>query len=262
MRSMTRSLTFTALTGFPEIEAGTDLAGRVMEALRAAGLVLLERDVLVVAQKVVSKAEGRTIPLDTVVPSSEALRLAHATRKDPRIVEVILGESEEIVRAVPNVLIVRHRLGFVMANAGVDRSNVPCGRAGAAVRESVLLLPRDPDGSAAALRDVLMKQFGVRIGVIVSDSFGRPWRRGVVNVALGSAGIPALIDRRGERDREGRALEVTEVAFADAIAAGAGLVMGEAAEGTPVVLVRGLEWNARESNAAALRRPKSEDLFR
>ena len=257
-----RSLTFNTLTGFPEIEAGADLATCITDALRTAGLVLREHDVLVIAQKIVSKAEGRTIDLDSVVPSSEAQRLAQVTRKDARIVEVILRESEEIVRAVPNVLIVRHRLGFVMANAGVDRSNVPAERAGAVVRERVLLLPRDPDGSAAVLRDALMKRFDVRIAVIVSDSFGRPWRRGVLNIALGSAGLPALIDRRGELDRDGRALEVTEVAFADAIAAGAALVMGEAAEGTPVVLVRGLEWKAAESNAATLRRPKSEDLFR
>lgn len=259
---MMRSLTFNALTGLPEIAAGADLANCITDALRAAGQVLRERDVLVVAQKIVSKAEGRTVDLDAVVPSSEAQRLAQATRKDPRLVEIILGESQEIVRAVPNVLIVRHRLGFVMANAGVDRSNVPADSAGDAARERVLLLPRDPDGSAAALRDALMRRLGVRVGIIVSDSFGRPWRRGVLNVALGSAGIPALIDRRGERDREGRTLEVTEVAFADAIAAGAALVMGEAAESTPVVLVRGLEWSAAAANAAALLRPQSEDLFR
>jgi coenzyme F420-0:L-glutamate ligase / coenzyme F420-1:gamma-L-glutamate ligase len=259
---MMQPITFNALTGVPEIEAGADLASCITDALRASGEVLRACDVLVVAQKIVSKAEARTVYLDAVVPSSEARRLAQATRKDARLVEVILGESAEIVRAAPNVLIVRHRLGFVMANAGVDRSNVPPGRAGDAVRERVLLLPRDPDGSAAALRDCLMSRFGVPLGVIVSDSFGRPWRRGVVNVALGSAGIPALIDRRGERDREGRRLEITEVAFADAIAAGAALVMGEAAEGTPVVLVRGLKWHAAESSAAVLRRPKSEDLFR
>jgi len=255
-------VTFNALTGIPEIEAGADLASCIADALHASGCVLRDRDVLVVAQKIVSKAEGRTVDLATVVPSSEAQRLAETTRKDPRVVEVILGESEEIVRAVPNVLIVRHRLGFVMANAGVDRSNVPPERAGGAVRQRVLLLPRDPDGSAASLREHLMRRFGVPVGVIVSDSFGRPWRRGVLNIALGSAGLPALIDRRGERDREGRTLEVTEVAFADAIAAGAALAMGEAAEGTPVVLVRGLDWHAAPSGAAVLRRPKSEDLFR
>jgi coenzyme F420-0:L-glutamate ligase / coenzyme F420-1:gamma-L-glutamate ligase len=157
---------------------------------------------------------------------------------------------------------VRHRLGFVMANAGVDRSNVPAARAGQRPRASALLLPRDPDASAAQLRRRLMERYGAPIGVIVSDSFGRPWRRGVQNVALGSAGLPSLIDRRGERDRGGRVLEVTEVAFADAIAAAAGLVMGEASESTPVVLARGLDWNAPECPGSALLRPKAEDLFR
>ncbi|MGH8261305.1 MAG: coenzyme F420-0:L-glutamate ligase, partial [Steroidobacteraceae bacterium] len=168
-------LTLTALAGVPEIERGADLAACVIEALRAGGLALRERDVLVVAQKVVSKAEGRFLYLDEIVPSDEARRIAAVTRKDPRLVEAILAESQEIVRAVPNVLIVRHRLGFVMANAGVDRSNVPHAR-GERMRERILLLPRDPDGSAAALRSRLMQACGVAVGVIVSDSFGRPWR--------------------------------------------------------------------------------------
>lgn len=259
---MAMESTLTALAGLPEIEAGADLAACIVRALRAQELALRERDVLVVAQKVVSKAEGRTVDLDGVVPSGEAVRLATLTGKDARLIEVILGETDEVVRAAPNVLIVRHRLGFVMANAGVDRSNVPQASPGGKSRERVLLLPRDPDGSAAALRDRLRQELGVAVGVVVSDSFGRPWRRGVVNVALGSAGLPALLDRRGERDREDRRLEMTEVAFADAIAAAAALVMGEAAEGTPVVLVRGLEWHAAERSARALLRPKSEDLFR
>lgn len=259
---MPQRFSVAALTGLPEIEVGADLAACLIEALDTGGWDLRGGDVLVVAQKVVSKAEGRFVALDGVVPSAEALRLAALTRKDPRIVEVILGETEEVVRAVPNVLIVRHRLGFVMANAGVDRSNVPPARAGEQVRERVLLLPRDPDASAAALRDRLTRRYGVQAGVIVSDSFGRPWRRGVLNVALGSAGLPALVDRRGERDREGRVLEVTEVGFADAVAAAAALVMGEAAEGAPAALVRGLDWSAAERNARALLRPKAEDLFR
>lgn len=256
---MAGTLNLTGIDRLPEIEAGADLSACIADALRAGSHELRERDVLVVAQKIVSKAEGRTVELDQVVPSSEALRLAAVTQKDARLVEIILGEAEEVVRAAPNVLIVRHKLGFVMANAGVDRSNVPRSRGGG---ERVLLLPRDPDGAARQLRERLMRRVGVSLGVIVSDSFGRPWRRGVVNVALGSAGIPALLDRRGEQDREGRALEVTEVAWADAIAAAAGLVMGEAAEGAPVALVRGLEWSASERSGFALLRPKSEDLFR
>lgn len=282
------------MPGLPEIEPGADLASLIATALDAGGLTPHPRDVLVVAQKIVSKAEGRLVELDSVVPSDEARRLARLTGKDPRLVELILGEAEEVVRAVPNVLIVRHRLGFVMANAGVDRSNVPAFAAGdrsgagdppragdrsqagdrsnaedpsradaaPAARERALLLPLDPDRSAAELRRRLSERFGAPLGVIVSDSFGRPWRRGVVNVALGSAGLPSLVDRRGERDRNGRVLEMTEVAFADAIAAGAALVMGEAGEGTPVVLARGLAWSAPERDASALLRPKAEDLFR
>jgi coenzyme F420-0:L-glutamate ligase / coenzyme F420-1:gamma-L-glutamate ligase len=257
-----RQVNVVALTGLPEIEPGTDLAALIAEALEAAGLALDARDVIVVAQKIVSKAEGRFVELDSVVPSARAEQFAALTHKDPRLVELVLGESEEVVRAVPGVLIVRHRLGFVVANAGVDRSNVPTYCDGERSRERVLLLPRDPDASAAELGRRLRERCGTPVAVIVSDSFGRPWRLGVQNVALGSAGLPSLIDRRGERDRAGRVLEVTEVALADAIAAAAGLVMGEAAEGTPVALVRGLDWNAPQRPASALVRPKAEDLFR
>jgi coenzyme F420-0:L-glutamate ligase / coenzyme F420-1:gamma-L-glutamate ligase len=258
---MPQPVKFVAIEGLPEVEPGADLAALLSETLEARAVAPRPRDVLIVAQKIVSKAEGRFVELGSVIPSQEATRLANITRKDPRIVEVVLGETDEVVRVAANVLIVRHRLGFVMANAGVDRSNVPAApAAGGAARERVLLLPRDPDGSAAKLRQRLLERFGVPLGVIISDSFGRPWRRGVVNVALGSAGVPALIDRRG--DRNGRALEVTEVAFADAVAAAAALVMGEAAESTPLVLARGLAWSAPERTARTLLRPKEEDLFR
>ncbi len=259
---MPHEISFTAVEGLPEIEPGADLASLIAAALQARELVPRVRDVLVVAQKIVSKAEGRLVELDSVVPSEEARRLSRLTGKDPRMVELILGETDEVMRAVPNVLIVRHRLGFVMANAGIDRSNVPASHAGEARRERALLLPRDPDRSAAELRRQLAERFGVPVGVIISDSFGRAWRRGVVNVALGSAGLPSLIDRRGERDRDGRVLEMTEVGFADAIAAAAAIVMGEAAEGTPLVLARGLEWQAPDCKAGELLRPRSEDLFR
>lgn len=252
-----RSISFTAVERVPEIHAGADLAATIAQALHAAEMRLAPRDILVVAHKVVSKAEGRTVDLRQVTPSSEAKRLAEVTGKDSRLVEVVLQESAEVVRAAPNVLIVRHRLGFVMANAGIDRSNVPQ----PAGTDTVLLLPRDPDASAALLRRAFLQSCAGPIGVIVSDSFGRPWRNGVVNVALGAAGLPALIDRRGEADRIGRSLEMTEVAFADAIAAGAALVMGEAAEGTPVVVARGLDWHSTESNAASLLRARHQDLF-
>jgi coenzyme F420-0:L-glutamate ligase/coenzyme F420-1:gamma-L-glutamate ligase len=257
---MHNALSVTALADIGEIRAGADLAAELAESLRRAGLTLQRFDVLVVAQKIVSKSEGRFVRLSDIEPSAQARELAAITGKDARLVELVLRESSDVVRAAPQVLITRHRLGLVMANAGVDRSNVP----GHVEDERVLLLPENPDASAARLREQLLQraELETELGVIVSDSFGRPWRRGVTNVAIGAAGIPALIDRRGEPDREGRKLEVTEVAYADAIAAAAGLAMGEGAEGRPAVLVRGLRWNTTSLPAAHLLRPSHEDLFR
>jgi coenzyme F420-0:L-glutamate ligase/coenzyme F420-1:gamma-L-glutamate ligase len=249
------SLCVTPVTGIGEIQPGDDLARLLCEALQSANFEPTPHDVLVVAQKAVSKAEDRYVDLNDVTASPEAIRIGSVTRKDPRLVELVLFESSEILRSKPDVLIVRHRLGFVMANAGIDRSNV-----GGADR--VLLLPKDPDGSAATLRLRFIALLGVEMGVVISDSFGRPWRKGVTNIALGAAGLPALIDRRGEIDRNGRRLEVTEVAFADLIASAAGLVMGEGAEGVPAALVRGLSWSAAERPATSLLRPVAEDLFR
>jgi len=251
-----RSLTLTALPGIGEVAPGDDLGAALCAALAAVTLLPRRQDVLVVTQKVVSKAENCYADLGTVRVSPRAAELAATTRKDPRLVELVLAESTEVLRAKADVLIVRHRLGFVMANGGIDRSNV----AGA---DRALLLPRDPDGSAARLRGAIAQRFGVEeIGVIVSDSFGRPWRKGVTHVALGAAGIPSLLDRRGERDRNGRKLEVTEVALADQLACAAGLLMGEGAEGLPAVLIRGLAWSAPAVPASGLIRPLAEDLFR
>lgn len=241
----------------PEIEAGQDLSKIIATAVESAGFMPAPFDVVVVAQKIVSKAEGRVVDLRTITPSARALELAAQTRKDARLVEVVLSESQEVMRAVPNVLIVRHRLGYVMANAGIDRSNVP-----GSADDQVLLLPEDPDASAERLRNELSTRWQVPVAVLISDSFGRAWRQGVVNVAIGAAGLPSIIDRRGEYDREGRALEMTEVALGDAVAAGAALVMGEASEGTPVVIARGLQWTTSERNAAALLRSTDQDLFR
>jgi coenzyme F420-0:L-glutamate ligase/coenzyme F420-1:gamma-L-glutamate ligase len=193
-----------------------------------------------------------------VEPSERAIALAAELDKDPRFVEVVLSESKRVVRYRPGLLIVEHRLGFVMANAGIDHSNVPANKGA----ERVLLLPEDPDGSARALRDHLADAFGARVAVIISDSFGRPWRKGTVGVALGSAGLPALVDLRGHPDLFARELLVTEIGFADEIAAAAGLLMGQADEGVPMVLVRGLRWSAPEMPAAALIRPAEHDLFR
>lgn len=251
---MGNSISFSAVQGMVEVAAGDDLAALLAAALPA----VAEKDLLVIAQKVVSKAEGRSVDLNAVSPSPRALELAGVTRKDPRLVELILSESSDVLRAQPDVLIVRHRLGYVMANAGIDRSNVPS----PAGEERVLLLPLDADASAAALRAALRNRLGVDLGIIISDSFGRAWRNGVVNVALGAAGLPSLVDRRGEPDRFGRGMEVTQVALADALAAAAGLVMGEGAEGVPAVLVQGLDWSAPDCPARSLIRPLAEDLFR
>ena len=255
---MTHSITFSALSGIGDVAAGDDLPGILCAAISLSGVTPRSGNVLVVAQKIVSKAEGRSIDLRSVTPSPQALALAKKTGKDARLVELILSESSEVLRAIPNVLIVRHRLGYVMANAGIDHSNVVSPEGA----DCVLLLPRDADASAAMLRKQLNAALGCELAVIISDSFGRPWRNGVVNVAIGAAGLPALIDRRGEQDLYGRTLEMTQVAFADALAAGAGLAMGEGAEGTPAVLVQGAAWHAETCNAQALIRPLDEDLFR
>jgi coenzyme F420-0:L-glutamate ligase / coenzyme F420-1:gamma-L-glutamate ligase len=224
------------------------------EALAAAGLSVGSADVLIVTQKIVSKAEDRYVALDSVTPSDEALRLAQVTGKDPRLVELVLCESTAVIRSAPNVLITRHRSGHVMANAGIDRSNTGSGG-------RVLLLPMNADATAAQLRQGLGSRFGRLPAVVISDSFGRPWRYGVVNVALGASGLPSLIDKRGQPDRDGRPLEVTQIAFADMIASAAGLAMGEGAEGIPAAVVRGAIWPAGSLPASALLRPLSEDLF-
>lgn len=246
-----------ALREIGEVGAGADLAALLAAALRAVDAVPRRGDVLVVTQKIVSKAEGRTVRLSDVMPSPEAIALAETTRKDPRLVELVLRESSDVVRAVPNVLIVRTRAGLVMANAGIDRSNLGPDR-----DDHALLLPVDGDASAMALRTALSTQFAEVPPVVISDSFGRPWRYGVTNVAIGVAGMPALVDRRGEQDRDGRLLEVTQVALGDMIATAAGLATGEGAEGVPAVLVRGLTWDAPDNCASALVRPPHEDLFR
>ncbi|HJQ59153.1 MAG TPA: coenzyme F420-0:L-glutamate ligase [Vineibacter sp.] len=247
-----------ALPGIPLVSQGDDLAALIEAALARAGLALQDHDVVVVAQKIVSKAEGRAVRLDTVTPSARALELAAEVGKDPRVVEVILSESARVVRTRPALMIMEHRLGFVMANAGVDQSNI----AGDDGAEMALLLPRDPDGSAEVLRVRLAARHGTKLGVIINDSFGRAWRRGIVGTAIGVAGLPALIDLRGNPDLFGRPLQVSIAGFADEIAAAASLVMGQADEGQPVALVRGLEWRAPSSNAAEMVRPPGEDLFR
>lgn len=239
------------------VQRGDDLPALIADALGRAGLTLHDRDVVVLAQKIVSKSEGRDVDLATVEPSAAAEKLAEEVGKDPRLVHVVLSESAKVVRSRPNLMIMQHRLGFVMANAGVDQSNV----APADGVHRALLLPVDPDGSAEAIRAALADRFGVKLGVVISDSFGRPWRRGTAGVAIGCAGLPSFIDLRGQPDLFGRTLEVSIVGFADEIAAAASLLQGQAAEGQPVAIVRGLSWTAPEAPVSALIRPPEEDLF-
>jgi len=250
-----RQLTLTALPAFPEVHAGDDLSRIVAAALAGAGIALADGDVLVIAQKIVSKSEGRTVDLGAIEPSAQAREYARITGKDARYVEVVLRESVRVVRVKPGVLIVEHRLGCIMANAGVDRSNVPG-------EDRVLLLPADADASARGLRFAFRESVSADVGIVVSDSFGRPWRNGVTGVAIGVAGLPALVDVRGRADRQGRPLQVTQVALADALAAGAAMLMGEGDEGTPVVHARGVPYPRREGSMRELLRPAAEDLFR
>jgi coenzyme F420-0:L-glutamate ligase/coenzyme F420-1:gamma-L-glutamate ligase len=251
-------LTVAGLAGVPMVAAGDDLAAFVLAAYEATGLAPQDGDVLVLAQKIVSKAEGRIVEVAAVEPSPQARALAVEVEKDPRLVEIVLSESRRIVRHRPNLLIAEHKRGWVMANAGIDHSNVaPAGEG-----EVVLLLPLDPDASAAGLRKRLQAATGRRLAVIISDSFGRPFRRGTVGIALGAAGLPSVIDWRGQPDLFGRKLEVTETGFADEIAAAASLVMGQADEAVPIALVRGLAWSAPDCPAADLVRPPEHDLFR
>lgn len=255
---MSRVLTLTALPGIPEIARGSNLGEILHSAVARAGTVLERGDVLILAQKIVSKAEGRFVRLAEVKPSDRACELARVVAKDPRLVELMLQESRQVLRAKAGILIVEHRLGFVMASAGIDQSNVP----GAEKDEIALLLPVDPDASARRIRDDVRNAGGIDVGVLINDSFGRAWRNGVTGVAIGMAGIPALVDQRGQPDREGRALRVTQVAAADELAAAASLVMGQSDEGYPAILARGFPYRLREGGVAELIRPRAEDLFR
>lgn len=252
-----RSLTLTALAGLPLIRPGDDLPALLVAALRDMQVDLRDKDVLVVAQKIISKAEDRIVDLKKVAPSSRATALASEVNKDARLVEVILSETDEIIRKQRDVLIVADVRGFVMANAGVDQSNVA-----GEDSDQVLLLPKDPDASAAALKAALDRAFDADVGIVINDSFGRPWRQGVVGVAIGAAGLPSLRNMVDVPDIFGRKMRVTEIAVADEIAAAASLVMGQGAERQPAVLVRGLDWDAPATPASVLLRPKHTDLFR
>ena len=255
---MLRRMTMTALAGIPAIASGDDLAALMIEACERSELVLEDGDILVLAQKIVSKAENRSVALLDVVPSPRAIELAAVAQKDARVIELILQESTSVLRCRAGVIIVEHRLGLVMANAGIDASNVD----GADGEERVLLLPEDPDRSATVLRDELRSRVGRDIGIVINDSFGRAWRNGTVGTAIGVAGPPGLWDMRGLPDRNGRVLRATEVGIADELAAAASLLMGQGSEGLPVIHIRGFPLAFRPGSAAELIRSRDIDLFR
>ena len=251
-------LELVALEGVPLVQSGDDLAQIILDALARTALDLRDRDVLVVAQKIVSKAEGRIVRLASVEPSPRAREVAPIVDKDPRLVEIILCESREVLRMRAGVIVVEDVRGLVLANAGVDASNVnPDGGDGC-----VLLLPTDPDASAAKLRAALHARTGRDIGIVINDSIGRAWRNGTIGTAIGVAGLPGLLDLRGTPDLFGRMLRTTDLGLADEIAAAASLLMGQAGEGRPTVLVRGVPYERREGLAKELLRPKVLDFFR
>lgn len=254
------TLTLTALPEIPLIEAGDDLVRIISKSLEVAGLTLSDGDILVLAQKIVSKSEGRFVNLASVIPSARAIQLSEEVGKDPRLLELILGESRQVLRTRMEVIIVEHRLGFVCANAGIDHSNVKGDDITG--EEWVLLLPLNPDASAQRIREGLEAYSGARLGVLIIDSHGRAWRMGTMGVAIGLSGLPGLMDLRGRPDLFGYNLRVTQVGVADELAAGASLVMGQAAEGTPVVHVRGFPYPLREACLKELLRPEELDLFR
>jgi len=254
---MASPLIITPLTGFPLLKTGDDLVSLILDAIHVPKISPKDEDIFVVTQKIVSKAEGRLVNLATVKPSQMAIELANKTRKDARLVELILQESREILRAERETIIVEHRLGFVCANAGIDRSNVDPSEG-----EWVLLLPENPDISAKRLRERLEEKTGLHLGVLIIDTQGRAWRLGVVGMSIGLSGIPALVDVRGKADLYGNYLRITLIAAADELAAAASLMMGQAAEGVPVVHVRGFPYPLNDGRFSDLLRPRQSDLFR
>lgn len=249
-------LTITALPGIPLIRPGDDLAQIILDGLMRAGISLMDGDALVVTSKIVSKAEGRMIDLETVIPSERALDIAAQTSKDARVVELVLGESQALSRISRGVLVVQHRLGFISANAGIDQSNVD------GSDNHVLLLPTDPDVSAVTLRDRLHAHTNAWAGVVISDSHGRPFRIGNVGVAIGAAGLPAALDLRGRPDLFGRILKISIQGYADMVASAANLLTGESDEGRPIVHLRGLGFPPIDGRARDLNRPPEQDLYR
>lgn len=256
-----RRLTITALGGIPTVEPGDDLAALISEGLTRLELSLCDHDVLIVTSKLLSRAEDCFVDLSTIEPSTQAMELASEVEKDPRLVELVLRQSISVSRKAPGVLITRHRLGFVSANAAIDASNAAPGRARTGSGPWVLTMPLDPDKSASTLRASLEQQHNVRVGLVVSDSQGRPFRLGTVGMAVGTSGVPPLCDHRGREDRFGRVLEATSTAVADQLCAIADLVAGQSSESRPVTHVRGLTFDEATDGARTLIRPADGDLY-
>ncbi len=256
---MPSDLYLKALEGFPEVDVGDDLSTIIYEESIKNDWAWEDGDILIIAQKIVSKSEDRSVKLTTVQPSSAALRYAEHTGKDARVIELILNESKKVLRTRKGLMIVEHKLGFVCANAGIDQSNV---KQKNAEEPTVLLLPKDPDKSAALIRNKIKNLTGKSIAVLIIDSHGRPWRRGIVGITIGLAGMQGVLDWRGQSDLYGYRLQVTEIGTCDELAAAGSILMGQAAEGRPVVLVRGYPYSLMEGSIADVIRPESEDLFR
>jgi len=260
VNSSKKTLIFTALQELPIIKKGDDLADILIDLVKNQSFEIEDGDIFVIAQKVVSKAEGRLINFSNLKPSTQALELEKITHKDPRFIELVLSESKKVIRAKENTLIVEHKNGFICANAGIDHSNI--GEHGMLSEDWALLLPENPDKSAYNIRQKLEKNFKKEIGVLIIDSHGRAWRNGTVGITIGISGLPGLVDLRGKPDLVGFKLKVTTLGAADELAAGASLLMGQVAEGTPVIHVRGFPYPLRESTLNELIRPENEDLFR
>ncbi len=251
------SLSLYALGGLPLVRPGDDLPAIIIAALSHAGRQLEDHDILVIAQKIISKAEGRIVNLADVVASRAARDYARICEKDPRLVELILSESKSVLRCKPGVIIVEHRCGLILANAGIDHSNVS-----AASTEEVTMLPEDADASASAIRATLESRCGKMIGILINDSIGRAWRLGTIGTAIGSSGLVALRDLKGQKDLFGKTLAVSETAEIDSLASAAGLLMGEADNHAPLILIRGFKLEQTQQNAQNLLRPVDEDMFR
>ncbi len=254
------SLILRPLKGVPLIHPGDSLDDIILSSLKRTRIKLAKNDILVLTQKIVSKAEDRLVNLSEIVPSAQAIKIAQESEKDARLVELILRESKTILRVRPGLIIVEHKCGFICANAGIDHSNV-CGDWGNP-QDWVSLLPEDSDRSAKKLQDQLEKKCGLKVGILIIDSHGRAWRMGTIGTAIGVAGVPGLVDLRGKPDLFGYQLRVTQVGVADELASAASLIMGQAAEGSPIIHVRGFPYPLRESSINELLRPKEYDLFR